>query len=176
MQTLASSGDDLTLFILEAWTPPADNEKTRSIHVYTNAASVKLLVNGQIAEGGDSINVPFFNMASFENVKFEEGNLTAVALDASGKELDSYTVMSTGKVVSVIVAVDAPSKITGTGSYVVADGEDVAMIRASLVDVNGLLVPTASNNVTFTVKSGPGRVWATHSGSPANLSPSQVLS
>ena len=54
-------------------------------------------------------------------------------------------------------------------------GEDVGMVRAELVDANGLVVSGASNNVTFSIKSGPGRVTATHSGSPANLSPSQVF-
>ena len=57
---------------------------------------------------------------------------------------------------------------------VVADGEDVALVRASLIDENGVVVHGASNNVTFAVTVGPGRIWATHSGSPANLSPNHV--
>jgi beta-galactosidase len=45
---------------------------------------------------------------------------------------------------------------------VVADGEDVAMIRATLVDAKGNMVPGADNNISFTVESGPGAVWTTH--------------
>ena len=39
---------------------------------------------------------------------------------------------------------------------VVADGEDVAMVRATLVDANGASVLSASadHNITFAVESG----------------------
>ena len=45
------------------------------------------------------------------------------------------------------------------------------MIRATLVDSQGLMVPDADDNITFSIESGPGRVWTTHNGDPANLSP-----
>ncbi len=41
-----------------------------------------------------------------------------------------------------------------------SSSQDTALLRAAIVDSNGQLVPTATNNVTFTVISGPGRVWA----------------
>ena len=56
-----------------------------------------------------------------------------------------------------------------TGSALVADGEDTAMLRATLVDATGALVPGAMNNISFTVVSGPGKVWSTHNGDPANV-------
>ena len=46
------------------------------------------------------------------------------------------------------------------------------MVPASLVDAQGIVVPASDNKVTFRVVSGPGKVWATHNGDPANLSPS----
>merc|ERR1711862_588152 len=58
----------------------------------------------------------------------------------------------------------------GTGSALVADGEDVAMIRAELLDVQGNLVTqdaSAFTNVNFSIVSGAGRLIATHSGNPA---------
>ena len=121
--------------------------------------------------------IPFFGMATFPKVTYSPGNLTAVALDAHGAPLSPHsvsTVLSTGSVSKVVVSVDAPSKATGTGSFLVADGEDVGLVRASLVDEHGLVVPGAANNVTFSVVSGAGKVAATHSGSPSNLSPSQA--
>lgn len=74
----------------------------------------------------------------------------------------------------MVLSIDAPSKLTGTGEVLVADGEDVAMIRATLVDANGLMVPSANNNMTFSVVSGPGKVWTTHNGDPGNLSPNNA--
>eukprot|EP01052_Picozoa_sp_SAG31_P041859 SAG31_NODE_6466_length_2006_cov_2.304143_2_plen_80_part_00 len=44
---------------------------------------------------------------------------------------------------SLKLSLDAPSKLTGTGSAVVADGEDTAMIRASLLDEAGEVVAEA---------------------------------
>jgi hypothetical protein len=69
---------------------------------------------------------------------------------------------TTGAVANIVLTIDMPSVATGTGSMVVADGEDAAMIRATLVDDNGLMVPLADNNITFSVVSGPGSVWTTH--------------
>jgi hypothetical protein len=47
-------------------------------------------------------------------------------------------------VAAVVLSLDAPSKLTGTGEALVADGEDVAMVRATLVDSNGLMVPVTT--------------------------------
>ena len=84
------------------------------MHVYTNAQSVKLLVNGEPTHGGDEQRVPFFGMVSFDGVPYQHGNLTAVGLDASGSAIASHSVLSQGHVVGVVVSVDAPSKETGS--------------------------------------------------------------
>ena len=57
--------EDWTCFILESWTSPAPGNSTRSINVYTNAPSAELLLNGERAEGGDVVAVPYFGMATF---------------------------------------------------------------------------------------------------------------
>ena len=51
----------------------------------------------------------------------------------------------------------------GTGSALVLDGHDVALVRAAIVDNQGAATEDSSN-ITFTVLSGPGRVLATHNG------------
>ena len=48
-----------------------------------------------------------------------------------------------------------PSVATGTGSAVFADGMDVALLRATIVDTDGNTVLDSTANVTFTVSSGP---------------------
>jgi hypothetical protein len=165
----AAAAAEGTTFIVESWLPPpadSDMRGNRSIHVYTEAAQVRLELNGRPV---GQAPVPHFDaMASF-NVKYEPGNLTAVSLDAAGRPTgSSHSVATTGAVAAVVLSLDAPSASTGTGSAVVADGEDVAMLRATLVDAAGRAVPFSANNVTFEVLSGPGAIWTTHNGDPAN--------
>ena len=48
---VGSTADNATIFILDAWTPPPGGAKTRTVHVYSNAASVQLLLNSLPASG-----------------------------------------------------------------------------------------------------------------------------
>ena len=50
----------------------------------------------------------------------------------------------------------------------VADGQDVALIRVEVLDSTGQVVPTASHNVTFTV-DGPAEVIGVGNGDPQDL-------
>ena len=45
--------------------------------------------------------------------------------------------------------------------------QDVALIRCTVVDAAGVPVHSSSINVTFSIASGPGFVWASHNGDPA---------
>ena len=71
--------EDLTCFILESWTAPSPGNTTRTINVYTNAESVRLLLNGEDAEGGDAVAVPRRGMAgsfaSPEAIPMHVGNV-----------------------------------------------------------------------------------------------------
>ena len=51
-----------------------------------------------------------------------------------------------------------PPVRTGTGEALLLDGHDAALVRASIVDADGRVMHMATNNITFTVLSGPGRV------------------
>ena len=159
-----------TVFIIESWTPPAVGT-TRSIHVYTNAPTVRLELNGKTVA---TTSVAYFGMATFDKVTYEAGTLTAFAVSAAGEDVQQHSIMTTGVVAKVVLSLDAPSVTTGTGSAILADGEDTAMVRATLVDAKGEMVTQASNTVTFRVVSGAGQIWATHNGGPANLSPSHA--
>lgn len=46
----------------------------------------------------------------------------------------------------------------GTGSKLVLDGHDAALIRASIVDSDGIVLPSDNSTVTFSIVSGPGRI------------------
>ena len=165
--------------------------------VYTNAPRVDIYINNRFVETQD---VPYFGMARFTNVTFvSNSNFTAVAKDERNHVLGSHTVHTSQHPSSVRcvrehqmmtktptstyqlsqqqvrLSVDVPSTLTGTGEYLVLDGEDVAMLRATILDENNFTVSIESDvNVTFEVLSGPGHVLATHNGNPSNLSPSHA--
>ena len=77
----------------------------------------------------------------------------------------------TGPAARLVLALDAPSPATGTGTALVLDGEDVALLGARVVDAGGRLVSTGAVNVTFAVRSGPGRLVGVGSGDPASHCP-----
>lgn len=154
-----------TTFIIESWVPPPVGSH-RNINVYSNAASIRLELNGKVV---GLQQVPYYAAQVTFSVAYAPGNLTAIALDASGAQVDMHSIATTGVVATMQFTVDAPSAATGTGDAVVADGEDVAMLGIKLVDSNGLMVPGSTNNITFSVVSGPGEVYTTHNGDPANI-------
>ena len=165
-------GNTPTLFIVETWNPPPSGGTTRSINVYTNLPKVKLTLNGKDVEGGDAIDVPYFGQAVFPNVKYAKGVLVAVGMDVSGKTVATTARSTPASPVKIVLSLDAPSVTTGTGSAVLLDGEDIALVRASLVDAKGDLATNSAANITFSVSVGPGTIWASHNGDPANTSPS----
>jgi hypothetical protein len=64
-----------------------------------------------------------------------------------------HSVFTPRRLARIELTLDAPSPLTGTGSAMVADGQDVAMVRAALVDAQGRRIsaqdPQASANITF---------------------------
>jgi beta-galactosidase len=164
---VASSGT--TVFIVDSWIRPPPGSSDRTIHVYSNAPLIRLWLNGRaVAESF----VPFFGAAKF-HVKFSPGNLTAEALDGSRSRVATHTTHTgRGSAVRVRLSLDAPAWHTGTGSALVADGQDVALVRAELLDSTGRLVsprdPSTNTSITFSVVAGGGRILGTISGSPFN--------
>ena len=136
----------LTVYIVDSWVAPPPGSSVRSIHVYTNAPVVRLWRNGQVVRNA---TIPFFGFANFSGVEFEPGNLTAEALDVSGNRLGTHTVQTGGSAATIRLSLDAPSPHTGTGSAMVADGQDVALVRAELLDVNGTGPPLDINHTFY---------------------------
>lgn len=167
------AGTATTVRIVESWEAPKRAGGARKIHCYTNAPLVSLELNGASvgppAAGGDFANVAVFA------VQYQPGTLTAKALASDGKTvLASHSIRSWGAPVGIKLTMDVPSKATGTGAAVFADGMDVALLRAAIVDASGNAVLDATSNVTFSVTDGPGFVAGVGNGDPACTEPSQV--
>jgi hypothetical protein len=164
--------------LVESWESPDSfpstfGNKTRDIHAYSSAPTVELLVNG-VSFGSRPV-VPMLrgvgSYAEFLAVPWEAGNLTVVARDASGKAVASTSRATNGNAAALTLTLDAPSKLTGTGEALFLDGNDVAMLRATVVDSAGHRVVLASTNISFRVLSGPGYIQGAHNGDPHNHQP-----
>ena len=77
--------------------------------------------------------------------------MTAEALDQSGStRLATHTAETGGTAVQIRLSLDAPSQTFGTGDKLVNDGQDVALVRAELVDSRGRLVSPRDNSTNTT--------------------------
>jgi hypothetical protein len=91
-----------------------------------------------------------------------------VALDAAGRQVARMDRQTNGAAARLELTLDAPSKLTGTGEALFLDGQDAALVRAAVTDAAGNVMHLASNNISFRVLSGPGRVQGSHNGDPRN--------
>ena len=151
-------------------TPPA-----RTVHVYTSAPTVELIANG-VSQGRASVRRGTLGGPSWAefSVPYAPGNVTALALSSANATVASQTYSTPGAPAALELTLDAPSAKTGTGTALLLDGQDVALVRATVRDAQGRFCSQASGiNVTFTVSSGPGRIFGAHSGDPASHEPNQ---
>ena len=157
--------------LVETWEPPSAfpstrANKSRDVHVYTSAPAVELFVNGVTAgvRHVSSMGSGGPTWAEWAQVPWESGTIVARALDADGRTVATDQRVTNGAPTALMLTLDAPSERTGTGTALVADGHDAALVRASVVDASGAVVWSASHNVTFRVASGPGEVLGAHNG------------
>ena len=155
--------------IVQSWEPMSGDTK-RKVQVYTNAPMAELFVNGK-SMGTQSLS--WQGWAEWD-VTYSPGKLMATATNANKDVLASHTVETAGKATKVMAYVDSPNPKTGTGSMLVLDGQDAGMVSAAIVDSNGKVVPSASNNVTFSIVKGPGRIIGVGNGDPTCHEPNKA--
>ena len=156
-----------TVYLVESWQPSLAGAATRTLHAYSNAPWVALLVNG--AQFGAPLAMSPFGSVQWTGVPYAPGTVNVVALaTSSGPVLASHSRSSWGAPAAILLTCDAPSASTGTGSALYLDGSDVALLRATIVDADGVPCSDSSANVTFAVLSGPGLVLASVNGDPAS--------
>ncbi|MGN1094121.1 MAG: glycoside hydrolase family 2 TIM barrel-domain containing protein [Candidatus Neoclostridium sp.] len=114
------------------------------VTVFANTEEVRLSLNGRVigtkkVVREEGINSPVV----FENVPFEKGVLTAEAVER-GAVLKSYSVTTPEKP----VAVRLTAKNFGVEGWK-ADGSDLMLVHAEIVDKNGTVVPDAEPVVRF---------------------------
>lgn len=132
------------VFIKEDW-----NTTTDTATIYSNAAEVELFLNGKsLGRSGPSTNEEYTGLDHppfhFENIAYEKGHLKAKAYFSNEATLE--TSVETAKPAYAIEL-----KLDTTGREFTADGSDILVAYAHVVDKNGTTVTTADNLVTFTV-------------------------
>ena len=107
------------------------------------------------------------------NVAYTAGTLSAKAYDATGNEITldascgQHSVTTPGTVTQL--------KTTVNKTEIVADGSSLAYVEVDVLDANGNLDTTASNNITFTL-SGPGEIVGVDNGDQATTAKYQQSS
>jgi len=122
-----------------------------SVWCYGNTASVEIFLNG-VSQGEQTM--PAYGHLQW-TVPFASGILLAKGYDARGNTIATDQVETTG--------VPASIQLTTDRTNLVADGEDVTVVYASILDAQGRVVPTASNLVSFAAQ-GAGYVVGTGNG------------
>ena len=108
------------------------------VRVYTNCQAVTLRLNGQDI---GTQQVERYDWAEW-TVPYAPGTLTAVGLDADGREVIADTRETTGKAVALRLRLDNPVPA--------ANGADIALFTCTCVDADGREVPDAAPFVRFT--------------------------
>jgi len=143
--------------ILGHWTWPGTEGKERTVKVFSNAATVELLLNGKsLGVKSDAPREGLLHPPRVWTVPYQPGTLEAVARHA-GKEIRDQR-RTAGAPHHLVLESDAQELKSG-------NLESLAYITARVVDENGTVVPSAALPVTFT-SDGPGELlrqsWLGH--------------
>jgi len=92
---------------------------------------------------------------------FDVSNVTVACVWVDGTPtLRLQRLLKPGDANAIVLSLDAPSALTGTGTSLV-DGHDMAMLCATIVDAS---LVESSANVPLWLTAGPSHVVATHNG------------
>lgn len=143
------------------WNWPARVGQVTPVFVYTSGDSAELFLNGH------SLGKKTFGKLEYrlrwDDVKYAPGTLKVVAYK-DGKEWATDVVKTTGTPVRLALSADR--------SAIADDGLDLAYVTVRVNDANGLMVPTANNEIKFSV-AGPGEIVATDNGDATSFVPFQ---
>jgi beta-galactosidase len=119
------------------WTPASTDPHEETVLVQSNCEEVELLLNGKSL--GSQKRPADWAPRSWK-VPFQPGSLKAVAKNA-GREVATDELRSAGKAVRIQLTVDQPTLSPAW--------DDVAIVRAQLVDDHGVVNPNDSAKITF---------------------------
>ena len=146
--------DNPTLHLFPHWNW-TEGEKIDLWCYYNTADEVELFVNG--VSMGRSRKTDKRLHAIWEGITFSSGEITAVGYK-DGKEIMRHTRKSAGEPDRIVLSPDR--------TEITADGYDLSYIAIDCVDANGNFMPTAMNQLYFTVE-GTGELVGVDNGNSA---------
>lgn len=132
------------IYIEEDW-----EASTKQLHVYSNGDEVELSVNGsKIAKQTPSQDTLYRGLEHppfiFEIDNFQSGKLTAKAI-SQGKTIAQSSIQTPEEAIAIRIELDT------LGRKFQADGSDILLAFAHVVDKNNTTLRNASYNIHFTV-------------------------
>ena len=143
------------------WSPPNPAAHQETVEAYSNCEQVELILNGK-SLGAKLLNADA-SPRTWE-VPYEPGTLKAVAKN-KGRVVATHELRTAGPPAKIILAADR--------AQITPDWNDVSYVTASVVDQNGIVVPGATNLISFQI-SGPGVIAAVDSADNSSHEPFQA--
>ncbi len=126
---------------------------SQSVDAWSNCPRVELFVNG--SSKGIRTSDPEMR-CTWEKITWEPGSLKAVGLDHSGQPVCTDERRTSGKAARILLTAEPQlTRPDGTRFRVRANGSDVALLTAQIVDRDGVVCVDADNDLEFSI-AGPG--------------------
>jgi beta-galactosidase len=153
--------DQTVVHLLPHWNWHGKEGREIRVCAYSNCDEVELFLNKKSL--GKKTMDPNGHLEW--QVKYEPGTLEAIGYK-KGVKAGSDIVKTTLAPVNI--------KLQANRETIKADSKDIALITVQTTDKNNLRVPTASNELSFSIE-GPGKIIGVGNGDPTSLEPDQYL-
>jgi beta-galactosidase len=154
-------GTEPVMHIMPHWNWKGSEGKNIKVTIYSNAQEVELFLNKK-SLGKKEMPV---NGHIDWDVTYQPGTLLAKGY-TNGKNIVNEQVETTDAAAKIELVADK--------TQLKADGADVAIITVKINDLKNRLVPTANNDIAFTL-NGPGKIIGVGNGDPASHDPEQYV-
>lgn len=145
------------------WTPKSLEPHKENVEIYSNCETVELFLNGKSL---GSKTRPADDSPRNWDVPFEAGTIRAVAAN-NGRVVATHELRTSGAPARIVLSADR--------NRIGNSWEDVGHITVSVVDENGVIVPSADNLISFKL-TGPGAIAAVDNGDNASHEAFQATS
>lgn len=151
-------GKEPVLHLLPHWNWSGMEGKEIDVWAYSNCDEVELFLNKKSL--GKKKMQP--NSHLEWKVKYTSGTLEAIGYK-NGKKVLTETQKTTGKAENIKLSLDKENVLKG----------NVSVLTVELTDKNGLHIPTANDEVTFSIKGG--KILGVGNGDPTSLEKDQFI-
>jgi len=151
--------DKPVLHIFPHWNFEGLEGQNVPVHIFTNFPCAELFING-VSQGkrylDDTDEIKRFRLM-WDDTIYQPGEVLAIAYDNDGNEAMRSVVKTSGAAHTVVLSADR--------NEILADGDDLCYITATIVDKDNNVCHTADNRLFFEIY-GEGEFLTTDAGDP----------